>query len=218
VIVAIVVGVVLVAGGGVAAALLLTGGHRHHPPVTLAGTTTTTTTGTETTASPPSTTESTTTGAGTTTSASTESSATANPYSEVPQIETVLREFHEDVLSSNFQGAWELTSSRYRKEKEDEPGGYTTWVTNQKTLQGHLDPSGLKVSIYSWESQPQVATVHLTGMRWSQAGSPCTYWQGITWMRHEGTHWYYEPGYSVSPQRTAQWARRKSQLLGWGCV
>jgi ribosomal protein L40E len=221
VVVAIFVGVLLVAGGGVAAAVLLTRGHPHHPAIRFAATNPTTTTVTETTASQPTTTEAATAGASATSTSSTtstESSATANPYSEVPQIETVLREFHEDVLSTNLQGAWELTSFRYRKEKEAEASGYATWVTNQKTLQGHLDPSGLKVSIYSWESQQQVATVRVTGMRWNEAGSPCTHWQGITWMRHEGTHWYYEPGYSVSPQRTAQWAGHKSALLGWGCV
>lgn len=216
---AIVVAVLLVAGGGVAAALLLTRGNTRHP--TVAGVVTASTTATVTeTASQPDTTQTATTGASETptTTTTNESGETANPYSEVPQIESVLREFHEDLLSGNLQGAWELTSFRYRKEKEDEPGGYATWVTNQKTLQGHLDPSRLKVSIYGWESQSQVAAVRVTGMRWNQAGSPCKYWQGITWMRHEGNQWYYEPGYSVSPQRTAQWAGRKSQLLGWGCV
>jgi hypothetical protein len=145
-------------------------------------------------------------------------SGTANPYSEVPQMEAVLREFHEDVLAGNFQGAWELTSFRYRKEKEDESGGYASWVSDQKSLQHHLQVAGLKLSIDGWESQPQVATVRVTGMRWSEAHSSCTYFQGITWMRHEGTAWYYEPGYSVSPERRAQWEGRKPQLLGWGCA
>jgi ribosomal protein L40E len=205
----LIVGIVLVlVAVGVGGVMLVRGGGSHHP--TVAGVTheTTTTTITEPTsaATQPKATE----------GASTENSS--DPYSEVSAIESVLRQFHEDVLDNNFHGAWELTSPRYRRQKENEPGGYAAWAKNQKTLQRYLDPRGLRASIYSWEEKPQIATVRVTGMRWSEPGSSCSYFQGITWMHHEGSTWYYEPGYSISPQRRAQWEARKPALLGWGCA
>jgi ribosomal protein L40E len=210
-ILAIVLVLVAVGVGGV---LLVRSGDSHRPTVAAVNeqTTTTITEPTTSTAQPEAT-------EGTsTTSSPSGASASADPYSEVSTIETVLREFHEDVLSNNFHGAWELTSLRYRRQKENEPGGYPAWEKNQQTLQRYLDPSGLKVSIYSWEEKPQIATVRVTGMRWSEPGSSCSHFQGITWMHHEGDTWYYEPGYSVSPQRRAQWEGRKPALLGWGCA
>jgi hypothetical protein len=210
-ILAIVLVLVAVGVGGV---LLVRSGGSHRPTAAAVNAQTTTTISEPATSTAqPQTTET----AGTTGNPGGESRS-ANPYSEVSTIETVLREFHKDVLSSNFQGAWELTSFRYRRQKENEPGGYPAWEKNQKTLQRYLDPSGLKVSIYSWEERPQIATVRVTGMRWSAPGSSCSYFQGITWMHHEGDTWYYEPGYSASPQRRAQWEGRKPALLGWGCA
>jgi hypothetical protein len=151
---------------------------------------------------------------------STEPSATAagDPYSEVSTITNVLREFHQDVLDNNLNSAWELTSERYRKQKEEEPGGFETWASNQRSLQHHLDPSGLRVSIYHWEATPQIATIRVTGMRWHASKSPCTHFQGITWMHRENGSWYYEPGYSISSQRRSRWEAHKPALLGWGCA
>jgi hypothetical protein len=145
------------------------------------------------------------------------SSTQGNPYTELSSMQSVLLQTHEDIVNGNFRGAWELTSSRYRHEKEDEPGGYGTWLEHQKTLQHYLVPHGLKVSIVSWEEQPEVATVKVTGMRWTAPNSPCKYWQGITWMHFENGSWYYEPGYSISPQRRAEWEPRQPELLGSGC-
>jgi len=146
------------------------------------------------------------------------SSTQGNPYTELSAIQSVLLQTHEDIVGGNFRGAWELTSSRYRHEKEDEPGGYGTWLEHQKTLQHYLVPHGLKVSIVSWEERPEVATVKVTGMKWTAPNSPCKYWQGITWMHFENGSWYYEPGYSISPQRRAEWEPRQSELLGSGCA
>lgn len=212
----LIVAIVLVlVAAGVGGVLLVRGGGSHHPTVAGVSHETTTTTITEPTSS--ATQAETPERASTTDGASTENSS-ADPYSEVSAIESVLRQFHQDVLDNNFHGAWELTSPRYRRQKENEPGGYGAWAKNQKTLQRYLDPSGLRVSISTWEEKPQIATVRVTGMRWSEPGSPCSYFQGITWMHHEGSTWYYEPGYSISPQRRAQWEGRKPALLGWGCA
>jgi hypothetical protein len=145
------------------------------------------------------------------------SSTQGNPYTEVSSIEGVLLQHHEAIVDGDFRAAWNLTSTRYRHEKEDEPGGYGTWVSHQKTLQRYLVPNGLKVSIISWEEAPQVATVRVTGMRWTAPNASCKYWEGITWMHHENGSWYYEPGYSISPQRRAEWEPRQSELLGAGC-
>lgn len=145
------------------------------------------------------------------------SSSQGDPYTEVSGIEAALLQHHEAIVDGNFRAAWNLTSVRYRHEKEGEPGGYGKWVTHQHTLKPYLVPNGLKVAIVSWEEQSQVATVRVSGMRWTAPGSRCRYWQGITWMHYENGSWYYEPGYSVSPQRRAEWEPRQSELLGSGC-
>jgi ribosomal protein L40E len=218
--------VLMAAGGaGVALALVAGGESGHAVRHALNGLSTSTVVTESETTSNPAATSSTSTGANVTTSstASTNtspatSSSQGNPYTEVSAIQSVLLQSHEDIVNGNFRGAWELTSSRYRHEKEDEPGGYGTWLEHQKTLQRYLVPHGLKVSIVSWEARPEIATIRATGMRWTAPNSPCAEWQGITWMHFENGSWYYEPGYSISPQRRAQWESRLSELLGYGCA
>jgi hypothetical protein len=218
---------VLVAAGGAGVALAVTAGGNsgHAVRHALNGVATSTVVTENETTSNPATTGSTGTGGNATTSSENStntspaaSSTQGNPYTELSSIQSVLLQAHEDIVGGNFRGAWELTSSRYRHEKEGEPGGYGTWLEHQKTLQHYLVPHGLKVSIVSWEERPEVATVKVTGMRWTAPNSPCKYWQGITWMHFENGSWYYEPGYSVSPQRRAEWEPRQSELLGSGCA
>jgi hypothetical protein len=217
----------LVAAGGAGVALAIVAGDKsgHAVRHAFAGAVTPTVVTEKETTSSSAAAGSTSTGATTAASSSASTNASSatsasqgDPYTEVSAIQSVLLQSHEDIVGGNFRGAWELTSSRYRHQKEDEPGGYGTWVEHQKTLQHYLVPQGLKVSIVSWEELPEVATVKVTGMRWTAPNSPCKYWQGITWMHFENGSWYYEPGYSISPQRRAEWEPRQSELLGSGCA
>lgn len=129
----------------------------------------------------------------------------------------MLLQHHQDVVAGDFHGAWNLTSPRYQQEKLRDVGGYNTWVSHQQTLQSYLQPNGMQVSIVSWDPKSQVATVRVNGMRWTAPRATCQYWQGITWVANVNGSWYYEPGYSISPQRRAQWEPRQSELLGGGC-
>jgi len=209
--IAIIAVVVAAGGAGVALALVAGGKSGHAVSRALAGAATST-------AMTESETTSTSAASVTSTSASpATSSSQGDPYTELSDIEAVLLQHHEAIVHGNFRAAWNLTSVQYRHEKEGEPGGYGKWVTHQRSLQPYLVPNGLKVAIVSWEEQSQVATVRVSGMRWTAPGSPCKYWQGITWMHYENGSWYYEPGYSVSPQRRAEWEPRQSELLGSGC-
>jgi len=140
-----------------------------------------------------------------------------DPQQEVGQIQSMLLEHHQDIVQGNFAAAWALTSQRYRNQKLADPGGYAKWVTNQHTLQAYLDPSGIQVSIVSWNAAAKVATVDVTGMRWNAPDAPCTYWEGITWVANVDGQWYYEPGYSLTPQRRAEWQPRAGELLGSSC-
>jgi hypothetical protein len=154
-----------------------------------------------------------TTGSESTTTASVE----PNPHQDLAHIREVLYQHHEDIVQGDFRAAWELTSPQYRAQKLSQPGGYTAWVKDQKTLRPYLRPSGLKVSIVSWDPRSQVATVDLTGMGWTAPNSNCTTWSGITWVHYVGGQWYYEPGYSISAQRRAEWQPHTSELLGGSC-
>jgi hypothetical protein len=62
-----------------------------------------------------------------------------------------------------------------------------------------------------------VVQVMVTGMRWTKPGATCSEWSGVTWVRWENGGWYYDPGYSTTPQRTRDWKNRFSELLGGSC-
>jgi len=141
-----------------------------------------------------------------------------NPATQVGKMTSVLLSFHQDVVDGDFSDAWNLTSPRYRQFKQSPgQGGYGVWVTNQKTLQPYLEPAGLYVKLISWDPSQGVATVYVGGMGWTQPGSPCTKWQGITWVAYVSGKWYYEPGYSMTPARRAEWQHQASRLMGVGC-
>jgi hypothetical protein len=132
-------------------------------------------------------------------------------------IQSVLLAHHRAIVNHDFRAAWVLTSQRYRAKKLREPGGYDAWETAQASLSRYLDPSGLQVDVADTDPHSGVATIRVTGMGWSAPGSSCSSWQGVTWAKYENGHWRYEPGYSISDQRRAQWQPRRDELLGWGC-
>jgi hypothetical protein len=90
-------------------------------------------------------------------------------------------------------------------------------VKNQESLNPYLDPSGLQVSVLNVNRDTGVATVQLTGMKWSKPGAACTEWSGISWVKYEAGAWRYDPGYSTSPEREAEWKSRYAELLGGRC-
>ena len=57
----------------------------------------------------------------------------------------------------------------------------------------------------------------VTGMRWLKPNARCSQWSGLTWMKYESGDWLYDPGYSTTPERTAEWESRYSELLGGQC-
>src|SRR5205807_1402812 len=119
-------------------------------------------------------------------------------------IEAVLKQHHEDIVNGDYQGAWNLLSQR-KQQQELQQHGYGGWQQNQATLSPYLDPSGIHVEIQSLDSSTGVATVMVTGMKWSKPGANCTEWSGITWAKYENGAWRYDPGYSTTPQRQQQW-------------
>lgn len=132
------------------------------------------------------------------------------------EIRTLLLAFHEDVVDGEFQAAWALLSPRKRRQDLAEPGGYRAWRSAQASLSSYLSPGGLKVQIESLEGDG-VARVMLTGMGWSQPGSPCSEWSGLTWVKYQGGEWTYDPGYSTTLSRRRAWQPRSGELLGIGC-
>jgi hypothetical protein len=132
------------------------------------------------------------------------------------EIRSLLSGFHEDVVERRFQDAWSLLSARKRRQYlRDE--GYAGWVDNQLTLTPYLDPTGLAVHIDDLEADG-VARVRLTGMGWSEPGSPCGEWNGLTWVKYERGSWAYDPGYSATAERRRRWKPREPELLGVGCL
>jgi serine/threonine protein kinase len=131
-------------------------------------------------------------------------------------IQHLLYTWHEDVVNGNDNAAWGLLSER-KRQQDTEKEGYATWAKNQSTLKPYLNPSGIKVSIMNTEPSAGEATVDVTGMTWDKPGASCSEWSGITWALYENGSWHYDPGYSTTPQREAEWKSRYSELLGGSC-
>jgi len=133
-------------------------------------------------------------------------------------IQEVLYDHHQAIVDGDYSTAWDLTSSRYQEKKLREDG-YDAWQTAQETLTPYLDPSSLHVEIDELDRQTGVATIAVTGMGWSDPSSACSTWSGTTWAHYDSDSatWRYEPGYSMTPARRAEWEPRSDELLGWGC-
>jgi hypothetical protein len=132
-------------------------------------------------------------------------------------IARILLAHHRAIVNGSYRTAWLLTSTRYRAKKVRELGSFERWAQGQSDLADHLDPSGVRVAIQDVDRRSGVATVNVTGMGWSEPGSPCSTWSGVTWAKFERGHWRYEPGYSISGPRRRTWQPRQSELMGIGC-
>jgi hypothetical protein len=133
-------------------------------------------------------------------------------------IRDVLLAHHQDLVNGDFRGAWELTTERYRAKKLRDPkvGSFEAWAYGQRFLARYLDPSGIQVAIRQLDRRAGIATLDVTGMGWS--GPKCSRFEGVTWAKYEDGNWRYDPGYSISDQRRAEWRSRYSELLGTACL
>jgi hypothetical protein len=132
------------------------------------------------------------------------------------RIRQVLYEHHDDIVSGDYAGAWDLMSERKQRQKLREDG-YGAWEAAQRTLTPYLAPSGIRVRVDDVDRNTGVARVMVTGMGWSKPGAGCAEWSGITWVKYENGGWYYDPGYSTTPQRERDWKNRFGELLGGSC-
>lgn len=133
------------------------------------------------------------------------------------EIGDLLLAHHTAIVAGDYQEAWELLSSRKRRQYLAEGSGYPTWRKNQSTLAAYLGPAGLQVSILAIDRPEGVVAVRLSGMGWSAPGSPCGEWSGITWVKYEDGGWYYDPGYSTTQSREQAWKSKYAKLLGGSC-
>jgi hypothetical protein len=132
------------------------------------------------------------------------------------EIRDLLYQHHEDIVTGDFRGAWDLLTARKRHQNLVKYG-YATWRANQATLSPYLDPTGIQVRILALDPRTGEATVDVTGMTWSKPGAACSEWSGITWVKYEDGQWLYDPGYSTTPAREAAWKSRYYELLGASC-
>ncbi|HEV7482902.1 MAG TPA: hypothetical protein VGO13_07370 [Solirubrobacterales bacterium] len=145
--------------------------------------------------------------------------ASGFPEQSRPQMQEYIRRlllgYHEAVVDGQFQDAWQLLSKRKQRQALDEDG-YAQWRQAQASLSPYLEPDGVRATIDALEDEG-VARVYVSGMGWSAPTSPCSEWSGLTWVKYERGAWYYDPGYSTTPQRERQWDGRYDQLMGVGC-
>jgi hypothetical protein len=131
------------------------------------------------------------------------------------EIQGLLRSYHEEVVAQDFRAAWALLSARKRQQNLAEYG-YREWMEAQASLSGYLSPAGLGARIDGFEGDG-VVRVDVSGMGWSDPGSRCSEWSGLTWVRYEEGNWAYDPGYSTTDARRRTWQPRSAELLGANC-
>jgi hypothetical protein len=131
-------------------------------------------------------------------------------------IADMLTEHHQDLVDGDFRGAWNLLTTRKQSQNERR-FGFQGWRTGQEAFAKYLVPSNISVTIISTDPNTGVATVDVTGMRWTNPSSSCTRWEGTTWAKYEDGEWRYDPGYSTTPQRQRDWKPRYDELMGAGC-
>jgi len=139
-----------------------------------------------------------------------------SPQQTQYDIRQVAVQYHEDLVNGNFQDAWNLLSAR-KQQQTLAKTTYGAWVTSQGSLGQYLDPTGLQVDVQSLDPSTGEALIMVTGMGWLKPNAKCTQWSGLTWMLYENGNWRYDPGYSTTPERTAEWQSRYSELLGGQC-
>ena len=132
------------------------------------------------------------------------------------EIEALLYDFHNAVVTGNYSAAWDLLSARKQQQTLREHG-YDKWAGAQASFAKYLDHSGIHVEILDYDDTEQVATVMVSGMPYSAPRARCDEWSGITWVRNEDGYWQYDPGYSTTPERKAAWKSRYEELLGGAC-
>jgi serine/threonine protein kinase len=130
----------------------------------------------------------------------------------------VLRRFYETQVAGDFDALRRLTTGRYRS-RVIAAIGYSQWVTNQRTgMQYMADPGNITGDLVDKDPSDGSVTIDLRGLGWTQAGSKCSRWEGITWARYEGGRWLVDPSPSkATAARAAQWGDRGDELLGAGC-
>lgn len=131
------------------------------------------------------------------------------------EVQALLLAYHEDVVAGDYRSAWALLSARKRQQNLAEYG-YRKWMEAQASLSGYLAPEGLRARIDGLEDEG-VARVDVSRMGWSDPGSRCSEWSGLTWVRYERGTWAYDPGYSTTPARRRTWQPRRAELLGANC-
>lgn len=139
-----------------------------------------------------------------------------SPAQMQSDITQLLLDYHQDIVKGDEQDAWNLLSAR-KQQQYLQQQGYAVWAANQATLAPYLDPSGIQVQILAANPSDGVASVYVSGMGWDKPGASCTQWSGVTWVKYENGSWYYDPGYSTTPQRRAAWQDRIAELLGGSC-
>jgi Double zinc ribbon len=147
---------------------------------------------------------------------SSENAATESEAEMAAAIQSLLLAYHEDVVEGRMHDAWLLLSARKRAQSLRE-GGYAKWAHAQASLAPYLSPAGVTVHVDGREEGGEVARVLVRGMGWSEPGASCSEWSGLTWAKHEDSHWTYDPGFSTTPARKRAWEPRYEQLLGANC-
>jgi hypothetical protein len=132
------------------------------------------------------------------------------------EIQTLLLQFHEDVVARQPAAAWLLLSGR-KRHQEQVKDGYAKWAAAQESLAPYLHPDGMRVRVLAVDPATGIVTVLVTGMKWTAPHATCAEWSGITWAKYEAGEWKYDPGFSTTAERKREWTTRYNQLLGTRC-
>ncbi|MEA2217680.1 MAG: hypothetical protein QOJ35_306 [Solirubrobacteraceae bacterium] len=161
-------------------------------------------------------------GAGSVDTTSIPTTSTASTLGKLPavsdetmrrDIQTLLRTFYATQIGGDYVALRKLTTNRYRRMHAD----VAQWRRNQQTGAFYFrDPQRITVEIVDRSPADGSVTVNARGMRYTQPGSPCKRWQGITWARWEEGRWKHDPNPGATTSRTADWQGRTNDIIGRG--
>jgi hypothetical protein len=130
------------------------------------------------------------------------------------QIRTMFRDYHQSLAHGRLDHAFSLMSERKRQDVLDDDL-LDEWKQDGASFGKQIEPSRLQVKIVATDAKAGIAAVRISGMPYHDPASLCKTWSGVTWVKYEHGAFHYDPGYSTTTAREAEWKPRALETFGF---
>jgi predicted Ser/Thr protein kinase len=132
------------------------------------------------------------------------------------QIHDLIVRFYRAQIRGQYAVQRGLLTPRYQRQQHlSVPSQYARWQRNQSVgTRWFRGASNITVEIVSRDPADGSVAVDVRGLRYVDPGASCSFWEGITWARYEGSGWLYDPSPQATSARRAEWANRSAEVIG----